>query len=63
MNVLLVEDDPLVRSAMIKILERGGFTVSAVPNGLAALAELRDQRYSAIVTDLKLPFLQGDDFF
>ena len=63
MNVLLVEDDPLVRSAMVKILERGGFTVSAVPNGLAALSELRDQRFSAIVTDLKLPFLQGDDFF
>jgi CheY-like chemotaxis protein len=63
MNVLLVEDDPLVRSSIIKILERGGYTVSAVPNGLAALSELRDQRFAAIITDLKLPFLQGDDFF
>jgi CheY-like chemotaxis protein len=63
MNILLVEDDPLVRTSIIKILERGGYTVSAVPNGLAALSELRDQRFSAIITDLKLPFLQGDDFF
>lgn len=63
MNVLLVEDDPLVRNSIIKILERGGFTVSAVSNGLAALSELRDQRFSAIVSDLKLPFLRGDDFF
>jgi DNA-binding response OmpR family regulator len=63
MNVLLVEDDPLVRKSIVKILEHGGFTVSAVSNGLAALSELRDQRFSAIVTDLKLPFLRGDDFF
>jgi DNA-binding response OmpR family regulator len=63
MNVLLVEDDPLVRNSIVKILQRGGFTVSAVPNGLAALSELRDQRFSAIITDLKLPFLRGDDFF
>lgn len=63
MNVLLVEDDPLVRKSIVKILELGGFTVSAVSNGLAALSELRDQRFSAIVTDLKLPFLRGDDFF
>jgi CheY-like chemotaxis protein len=63
MNILLVEDDPLVRNSIVKILERGGYTVSAVPNGLAALSELRDQRFAAIITDLKLPFLQGDDFF
>ena len=63
MQVLLVEDDPLVRNSMLKVLERGGFTVTPVPNGLAALSELRDHRFSAIVSDLRLPFLQGDDFF
>jgi DNA-binding response OmpR family regulator len=63
MQVLLIEDDPLVRTSIAKILERGGFTVTAVANGLAALGELRDQRFTAIVTDLRLPFLAGDDFF
>jgi len=63
MHVLLVEDDPLVRSSIVRILERGGFTVAAVQNGLAALSELRDRRFAAIVCDLRLPFLRGDDFF
>ncbi len=63
MNVLLIEDDPLVRDSIVKVLERGGFGVTAVPNGLQGLAELRDGRYAAIVCDLRLPFLQGDDFF
>ena len=63
MQVLLVEDDPLVRTSIAKILERGGFAVTAVANGLAALSELRDRRFTAIVTDLRLPFLGGDDFF
>ena len=63
MRVLLIEDDPLVRDGMIRVLEHGGFTVTAVANGLSGLAELRDQRYSAIVCDLRLPFLEGNDFF
>ncbi len=63
MQVLLIEDDPLVRELMVKVLESGGFQVTSVANGLAGLAALRDQRYAAIVCDLRLPFLQGDDFF
>jgi CheY-like chemotaxis protein len=63
MQVLLIEDDPLVRTSIGKILERGGFTVLPVANGLTALSELRDRRFAAIVTDIRLPFLGGDDFF
>jgi CheY-like chemotaxis protein len=62
-QVLLIEDDPLVRASIAKILERGGFTVLPVANGLTALSELRDRRFAAIVTDVRLPFLGGDDFF
>ncbi len=63
MNVLLIEDDPLVRDSIANVLERDGFAVTGVPNGLQGLAELRDGQYAAIVCDLRLPFLQGDDFY
>ncbi len=41
MDVLIVEDRPEVRNAYGKVLERAGYMVKAVDNGLAALAELQ----------------------
>ncbi len=63
MDVLIVEDTPEVRSAYGKVLERAGYMVKAVDNGLAALAELQQGSYSVIVLDILMPFLEGKGFF
>jgi len=54
-QVLLIEDDPLVRASIAKILERGGFTVLPVANGLTALSELRDRRFTAMSCEFSPP--------
>ncbi len=62
-DVLIVDDDPAVRGTLTKMLEQAGFMVSAVDNGLAALAELREERVRAVVCDIKMPFLEGRRFY
>ncbi len=59
MDVLLVEDGPGTRRTYTKLLERAGFRVNGVENGLAAVAELNEHSFRAIVLDIGLPFLEG----
>ncbi len=59
MDVLLVEDEPRTCKTYTKLLERAGFRVNAVENGLAAIAELNEHSFRAIVLDVGLPFLEG----
>ena len=63
MDVLIVEDAHEVRSAYGRVLERAGYMVKAVDNGLAALAELQQGSYSVILLDILMPFLEGKGFF
>jgi DNA-binding NtrC family response regulator len=62
-DVLIVDDDEAVRHAFSKALERAGFSVTAVENGLAAVAELQQRTYRAIVCDVHMPFLEGRGFY
>lgn len=63
MRVLLVDDDPVTRRGIAKVLEHAGMTVFHAPNAHAAFAELRGDGYDAIVCDLRLPFLRGEEFY
>ena len=62
-DVLVVDDDEGTRMTLTKMLERAGFVVTAVDNGLAAIAELEQQPVRAIVCDIQLPFLEGGRFY
>ncbi len=62
-DVLIVDDNTEVSSAYGQVLERAGYMVKAVDNGLAALAELQQGRYSVILLDILMPFLEGKSFF
>jgi DNA-binding response OmpR family regulator len=59
MDVLIVDDEPQVREVHVKVLERAGFMVKAVDNGLAAFAELQQGSYSVVLCDIEMPFLEG----
>jgi CheY-like chemotaxis protein len=58
-DVLIVDDDGAVRRVYTKALERAGFMVGAVDNGLAAFVELQEHSFRAIVCDIRMPFLEG----
>ena len=59
MDALIIDDDIRVRMVETKILERAGFTVKGVDNGLAGLAVLLESEVRVIVLDISMPFLDG----
>lgn len=63
MDVLIVEDDQALRSVYQRALERAGYMVKAVDNGLAAFAELQEHKYRAVICDIQMPFLKGYNLF
>lgn len=58
-RLLLVEDDAIVAAVIGGLLQRQGHAVVHVINGLAALAELEQGRFDAILLDLDLPGVDG----
>jgi len=59
MRILVVDDDPAVRSALDRALRLEGYTVEAAPDGAGALSALALARPDAMVLDLGLPDLDG----
>ena len=62
-DILIVDDDVSVGRVHQRLLERAGYTVTAVDNGLAALAELQQHTFGAILLDVRMPFLEGRRFY
>jgi CheY-like chemotaxis protein len=61
--ILLVDDDPSVLRALARLLRRDGYQVETACNGREALAELHQRHYDAIVSDLRMPELDGRTFY
>jgi signal transduction histidine kinase len=62
-HILLVEDEPLLRSAMQQILEGLGYRVTPCSDGLLALKQLQKApaRFDLLLTDLSMPGMGGTD--
>src|SRR5256886_11180689 len=54
-RILLVEEEPLLRVAILNNLRRVGFAVDVASNGTIALEKLRSSAPDAIFLDLMLP--------
>ena len=60
MRVLVVEDDPLQASLLKKVLEEAvGYDVETAGSCAAALVELRQRQFDALLLDLELPDSSG----
>jgi two-component system, OmpR family, response regulator TctD len=59
MQLLIVEDDAAMRSALTRTFERRGFGVTALADGRDALAQLKARPFDACLLDLTLPGLDG----
>ena len=60
-RVLVVDDEPLVRSHLRRLLTRHGFTVEDAPDGSAGLEAIRRFRPDVVLLDMTLPDLDGVD--
>jgi CheY-like chemotaxis protein len=63
-RILVVDDEASVRSALRKLLERGGFDVREAASGKAALETIAtDSGIEAVVSDVLMPELNGVEFY
>ncbi|MEV6984339.1 response regulator transcription factor [Sphaerisporangium sp. NPDC051017] len=60
-NVLIVEDDAAIRTALIRGLRDRGHAVSSAPTALEGLRQAMAERPDLIVLDLGLPDLDGTE--
>ncbi len=58
-KVLFVEDDPPVRSSLTQTLELSGLEVLAFERAEAALAQITPQLPAILITDVRLPGMDG----
>lgn len=59
--ILLVEDDHFLRHVLCNMLREDGHAVTAVADGVAALAHLRQQPCPIVITDWVMPRMDGLD--
>lgn len=62
-RVLLLDDDPGVRSSISRYLTRYGFSVTTAGSGEDAIAQLETTPVDVVVTDINMPGMSGEVFF
>jgi CheY-like chemotaxis protein len=63
LQVLVVDDDPGILSALTRLLQRDGHIVQTAADGQAALALLQEGCYDLILCDLLMPALDGQSLY
>ena len=62
-KILIVDDEPEVRSILIDVLEYSGLEIDVheAGNGEEALESIRKDKFDLLLLDLKMPKMTGDD--
>ena len=59
MRVLVVDDEPTLRDALVRALRSEGYQVSSAEDGRAALERIGDEHPDLIVLDVLMPVMDG----
>jgi CheY-like chemotaxis protein len=62
-TILVIDDEPSIVRGLTRLLHQEGYRVETASNGCEALAQLQRQRYDVILTDLRMPKLDGCAFY
>lgn len=60
LNILLVDDDPLVRAVVAEDIEDAGHHVRAVRSGAEALAAFAEDTFDIVLVDYAMPGMTGE---
>jgi two-component system NtrC family sensor kinase len=63
LRVLVVDDEASVRLALQRYLEGRGHEVESTASGTDAIGRLKGARYDAVILDLRIPDLPGEQLF
>ncbi|HWQ45767.1 MAG TPA: response regulator, partial [Longilinea sp.] len=59
MTILLAEDNPVNQRLAVILLQKAGYSVDAVTNGLQAVEQVKKKTYQAVLMDVQMPELDG----
>ena len=59
MNILLAEDNSVNQTLAVRLLEKIGYRVDVVENGLDAVDRVRRRRYDLVLMDCQMPEMDG----
>jgi CheY-like chemotaxis protein len=62
-SILVIDDEPSIVRGLTRLLRHDGYRVETAVNGRDALAQLQRQGYDVILTDLRMPELDGRAFY
>jgi len=58
-QILVIDDEPLMRDFLEETLFRAGYGVETATDGVTGLAQIRESSYDLIITDMKMPGMDG----
>jgi len=58
-DVLVVDDEPMVRDFIVRVLTRNGFTCRSAADAGEAIAEATDRPPTVAITDVRMPGKDG----
>jgi len=58
-RIVIAEDEPLILQFFVDALRARGLTAAGAPDGLTALAEIRERGCDLLIADLRLPGMDG----
>lgn len=62
-RVLVVDDEEVIVSLLSRVLAADGFIVDNADNGFSALNQVKQQKYDIIISDIRMPKLDGKGFY
>ncbi|OGO49734.1 MAG: hypothetical protein A2148_09835 [Chloroflexi bacterium RBG_16_68_14] len=62
-SILVVDDEESIQRLLGSILELDGHRVDTARNGMEALERINRRRYDLIITDIKMPDMDGRDLY
>src|ERR1700730_4808322 len=58
-SILVIDDEPDVRDAVKRVLDRAGYSVRTAENAMDALEELKRTPVDVVITDIIMPKING----
>lgn len=58
-TVLIVDDEQAIRDSIQVVLEDEGYKTTTSSDGLDALSKIKDNNYDVVITDIKMPNMDG----
>ena len=59
LRLLLVEDNPINQKLALVLLQKAGFMVDSVDNGLKAYEKFQEEKYNIVLMDVQMPEMDG----